>query len=436
MKEELILLRNRQRYEDGTYNPLDAAEYMASGGFDGLKRALAMTSEEVIGETKASGLRGRGGAGFPTWRKLQFCSGGEEDTVKYVVCNADEGEPGTNKDRVLLTVDPCAVFEGMVIAGKAIGSHYGYIYLRAEYSYMLDDILSALDSCRQNNCLGENIFGTGFDFDIEVRLGNGAYVCGEETALFESIEGKRGEPRFRPPYPATHGLFGKPTLLNNVETLMNLAPIFRNGADWYRGFGTETSPGTKLFTVSGNVNRRGVFEFPMGVNLKEMIFDYCGGITNGYKLLGVQTGGASGAIINANQVDMSLDIDQVSASGGRLACGTIMVYSDKNCIVDILYNDLDFFREESCGQCTPCREGGMQLFRLVGKIANGNGSVKDLDTIGELCELMKNTSLCGLGSSNTVPVMTCIQNFREAFLSHIDKDHCPVCSLYGGEYDD
>lgn len=428
MKEELILLRNRERYDEGSYNPLDAKEYMACDGFAGLKRALTMTSEYIINEVKESGLRGRGGAGFPTWRKISFCSGGTAD-VKYVVCNADEGEPGTNKDRVLLTVDPCAIFEGMAIAGKAIGAHRGFLYLRAEYRYMVQDLEDALQSCRDNNCLGENIFGSGFDFDIEIRMGNGAYVCGEETALFESIEGKRGEPRFRPPYPATHGLFGKPTLLNNVETLANLAPIFRNGAKWYASYGTEGSTGTKLFTVSGNIYRKGVFELPMGANLKELIYDFCGGVADGYNLLGVQTGGASGAIVNADQIDVSLDIDHVSASGGRLACGTIMVYSDRNCIVDILRNDLDFFREESCGQCTPCREGTYELYRLVTKISEGKGTIEDLKTIDELCEVMRNTALCGLGVSATVPTTTCIQNFRKDFLAHIDGDYCHQCAV-------
>lgn len=435
MKEELILLRNRERYEDGAYNPLKAEQYLACDGFVGLKTALNMTGEQIIEQVKASGLRGRGGAGFDTWRKLQFVTV-SDDPVKYVVCNADEGEPGTNKDRVLLTVDPCAIFEGMAIAGKAIGAHYGYIYLRAEYRYMASKIEEALQSCRDHNCLGKNIFGSGFDFDIELRLGNGAYVCGEETALFESIEGKRGEPRFRPPYPATHGLFGKPTLLNNVETLANLAPIFRNGAEWYARHGTEGSTGTKLFTVSGNIYRKGVFELPMGANLKELIYDFCGGVADGYKLLGVQTGGASGAIVNADQIDVALDIDHVSASGGRLACGTIMVYSDKNCIVDILRNDLDFFVEESCGQCTPCREGGYELYRLISKIAEGKGSIQDLKTIDELCEVMRNTSLCGLGVSTTVPVKTCIQNFRKEFLAHIDGDPCPICGIDGGDSDD
>ena len=433
MKEQRILLRNRAAYESGDYHPLNAAEYRATGGFEGLKAALAMSSSELIALVRDSGLRGRGGAGYPTWRKFSFCAGDKGNRDKLVVCNADEGEPGTNKDRELLTVDPCAVFEGMAIAAKAIGAHRGYIYLRAEYSYMRPDLLRAIESCRAENCLGPDILGSGYDFDIELRLGNGAYVCGEETALFESMEGKRGEPRFRPPYPADYGAFGLPTLLNNVETLCNLPPILRNGAAWYRSIGVPGSEGTKLFTVSGNVKRRGVFEFPMGINLRELIFDCCGGVADDRELLGVQTGGASGAIINASQVDMSLDIDNVSASGGRLACGTVMVYSDRNCIVDILCNNLDFFREESCGKCTPCREGGTQLYRLVRKIAEGRGSTLDLRKIEELCELMRATALCGLGTSTTMPIMSCIRNFRPQLLSHIDGDFCPVCSQIGGE---
>ena len=435
MKEELLLLRNRPAWETGDYHPLDAGEYIATGGFEGLKKALSMTPEEVIETTKASGLRGRGGAGFPTWKKFVYCADSTADETKYVVCNADEGEPGTNKDRVLLTVDPCAVFEGMAIAGRAIGAHYGFIYLRAEYSFMIADIFAALDSCRAHRCLGQNILGSDFDFDIELRLGNGAYICGEETALFESVEGHRGEPRVKPPFPADHGLFGKPTLLNNVETLANLPLIFRMGPEWYRGYGTAGSPGTKLFTVSGNILHKGVYELPMGINLKELIYDFCGGCADGRQLLGVQTGGASGAIINADQVDMCLDIDAVSATGGRLSCGTIMVFSDRNCIVDILLNDLDFFREESCGKCTPCREGSTQLYRIIRRIADGEGRVKDLETIEELCEIMKNTALCGLGVSNTVPVLTCLRNFRAAFLAHLDREFCPICSK-GDVYDD
>lgn len=422
MEEKRILLRNR-----GKINPEDASEYIASGGYEALRRALSMTGEEIIEELKASGLRGRGGAGFPTYRKLQFAYGAPGD-VKYIVCNADEGEPGTNKDRILLSSDPCAIFEGMAIAGKAVNAHTGFIYLRAEYAYLVPILEAAIASSVKEHCLGKNILGSDFDFEIKLRSGAGAYVCGEETALFESIEGKRGEPRFRPPFPGIKGLFGKPTVLNNVETLANIAPIFRNGAEWYRSIGTENSPGTKLFTICGNVQKRGVYEFPMGINLKDLIYEVGEGIEDGRELLAVQTGGASGAIINAEQIDMTLDIDSVSASGGRLGCGTVLVIDDRNCIIDIVRNNLDFFRDESCGKCTPCREGGTRLYQLISKIAVGKGTIKDLDTISDLAETMRLTALCGLGHSTAVPVMSSIQNFYSCYLHHIDKDYCPVCS--------
>lgn len=426
MEEKLVLLRNR-----GKIRPEDAGQYIEAGGYEGLKRALSMEGKEIIEELQKAGLRGRGGAGFPTFRKLQFAYDAPGDE-KYIVCNADEGEPGTNKDRILLSTDPCSVFEGMAIAGKAVQAHVGFIYLRAEYAYLVPILEAALESSRKVNCLGKNIMGSGFDFDIKLRSGAGAYVCGEETALFESIEGKRGEPRFRPPFPGVKGLFGKPTVLNNVETLANIGPIFSNGWQWYRTIGTENSPGTKLFTVCGNVKRRGVFEFPMGVNLKDLIYEVCGGMEEGRELLAVQTGGASGAIINASQIDMCLDIDHVSNSGGRLGCGTILVMDDRNCIIDIVRNNLDFFRDESCGKCTPCREGGTRLYQLVSKIAEGKGTVRDLETIRDLSETMRLTALCGLGHSTAVPVMSSIQNFYSQCLKHIDKDFCPVCSQEGG----
>lgn len=426
MKETLVLLRNRGRIKPG-----DAAEYIAEGGYEALKKVLSMNSKEIIGELKTAGLRGRGGAGFPTYRKLEFACDAPGD-VKYIVCNADEGEPGTNKDRILLSSDPCSILEGMAIAGKAVNAHVGFIYLRAEYSYLLPILEAAIKSSVKCNCLGKDIMGSGFDFEIKLRSGAGAYVCGEETALFESIEGKRGEPRYRPPFPGVKGLFDKPTVLNNVETLANIPPIFLHGAAWYRSIGTENSPGTKLFTVCGNVNKRGVYEFPMGINLKELIYEVCGGIEDGRELLAVQTGGASGAIINANQIDMTLDIDAVSASGGRLGCGTILVIDDRNCILDIVRNNLDFFRGESCGKCTPCREGGTRLYQLVGRIAEGRGSIRDLETIEDLTETMRLTALCGLGHSTAVPVASSIQNFKTCFLEHIDKDYCHVCSEEGG----
>lgn len=430
MEEMRVLLRNK-----GKIDPCSAKDYIRAGGYEGLKKALAMEGTEIIRVLEDAGLRGRGGAGFPTFRKLQFAYDSESD-VKYIVCNADEGEPGTNKDRVLLTSDPCSVFEGMAIAGKAVGAHAGFIYVRAEYSYIMPVLEKAYQSSVEEKCLGKDIMGSGFDFEVKFRSGAGAYVCGEETALFESIEGKRGEPRFRPPFPGVKGLFGKPTVLNNVETLANIGPILNNGAKWFCGIGTEGSHGTKLFTVCGNVNRRGIFEFPMGVNLKEIIYDVCGGIADGRKLLAVQTGGSSGAIINASQIDMPLDIDHVSASGGRLGCGTILVIDDSNCIIDIVRNNLDFFRDESCGKCTPCREGGTRLYQLVSRISKGRGTVKDLDTIRDLAETMRLTALCGLGHSTAVPVLTSLQNFMDSYLYHIDKDPCEVCSKAGGEYYD
>lgn len=421
MEEMRVLLRN-----SGKIDPRNAKEYIKAGGYEGMKKALSMSGSEIINELQEAGLRGRGGAGFPTWRKLKFAYDADGD-IKYIVCNADEGEPGTNKDRILLSTDPCSVFEGMIIAGKAVDSHVGFIYLRAEYSYLVPILEAVLESSRSAGCLGKNIMGSGFDFDIKLRSGAGAYVCGEETALFESIEGKRGEPRFRPPFPGIKGLFGKPTVLNNVETLANIAVIFQRGAEWFSKIGTPNSPGTKLFTVCGNVKRRGVFEFPMGVNLKELIYDVCGGMEEGHTLLAVQTGGASGAIINADQIDMTLDIDAVSESGGRLGCGTILVMDDRNCIVDIVRNNLDFFRGESCGKCTPCREGGTRLYQLISKIAEGKGTISDLRTIEDLANTMRLTALCGLGHSTAVPVLSSIRNFYPTYLHHIDKDKCNVC---------
>ena len=421
MEEMRVLLRN-----SGKIDPRNAKEYIKAGGYEGMKKALSTSGSEIINELQEAGLRGRGGAGFPTWRKLKFAYDADGD-IKYIVCNADEGEPGTNKDRILLSTDPCSVFEGMIIAGKAVDSHVGFIYLRAEYSYLVPILEAALESSRSAGCLGKNIMGSGFDFDIKLRSGAGAYVCGEETALFESIEGKRGEPRFRPPFPGIKGLFGKPTVLNNVETLANIAVIFQRGAEWFSKIGTPNSPGTKLFTVCGNVKRRGVFEFPMGVNLKELIYDVCGGMEEGHTLLAVQTGGASGAIINAGQIDMTLDIDAVSESGGRLGCGTILVMDDRNCIVDIVRNNLDFFRGESCGKCTPCREGGTRLYQLISKIAEGKGTISDLRTIEDLANTMRLTALCGLGHSTAVPVLSSIRNFYPTYLHHIDKDKCNVC---------
>ncbi len=410
----------------GQIDPEKAEDYIAVGGFEGLKKALAMDGQEIIDLLKDAGLRGRGGAGFPTYRKIQFTYDTEDD-VKYVVCNADEGEPGTNKDRILLSENPCLIIEGMTIVAKAIGAKEGYIYLRGEYSYIRRILIAALESCKKAGFLGDNIQGTDFSFDIHISSGAGAYVCGEETALFESIEGRRGEPRFRPPFPSIQGLFGKPTVLNNVETLANIGPIFANGADWFKSIGTEGSHGTKLFTVIGNVNKRGVYEFPLGINLRDLIYDACGGIEDGKELLAVQVGGASGTYTNADQINMTLDIDSVSDAGGRLGCGTIIVIDNTKCIVDMVVNNAFFFKEESCGKCTPCREGTTRLYEFVKDIAEGRGTLETLDKIANLADVMNDTSLCGLGRSATVPVTSAIRNFYDEFIHHIDKDYCPNC---------
>lgn len=422
MEEMRILLRNKD-----VDNMIDATKSMELGGYKGLRNSLLLDGASIIDILKDSGLRGRGGAGFPTWKKIKFAYDAVNES-KVVVCNADEGEPGTNKDRVLLSADPHSIFEGMAIVGKAIGADKGYIYLRAEYSYLFPILEMALTSARNANALGENIFGSDFSFDIEMRSGAGAYVCGEETALFESIEGKRGEPRTRPPFPGTHGLFGLPTVLNNVETLANIGPILANGATWYRSIGSENSPGTKLFTVIGNVHNRGVFEFPMGTNLQDIIYEVCGGIADGKELLAVQTGGTSGAIINPSHINIPLDIDHVASSGGRLGCGTIFVIDDSNCVVDIVKNTLEFFANESCGKCTPCREGSMQMVKLITKISEGRGTIKDIETMKELAETIRETALCGLGHSTAVPVLTSIANFAEVYNRHLDNDYCPQCS--------
>ena len=421
MQETRILLRNV-----GKINPVDAKEYMGQGGYAGLKKAISMDSADILKEVKESGLKGRGGAGFPTGLKWQFVYN-MRDEQKYIVCNADEGEPGTNKDRILLSEDPNSVFEGMLIAGKAVGANKGYIYLRAEYPYIFPILEEALDNARAEGCLGENIFGSGFDFDIELRSGGGAYVCGEETALLESIEGKRGEPRFRPPYPGVKGLFDKPTVINNVETFANVGPIMEKGAAWYRTIGTENSPGTKLYTLSGNLKNRGVYEFPMGVNLKDLIYEVGGGIEGGKNLLAVQTGGSSGAIINADQIDMPMEAGFVASSGGSLGAGDVLVIDDSHCIIDILENVLVFFSHESCGKCTPCREGGFRLLQLVRKFKDGTAKAEDIDTIRDLSETMKLASLCGLGQATPVPVLTCLDNFEAAFQDALNGESCCCC---------
>lgn len=423
IRENRVLLRNVGKIE-----PTDIHAYVANGGYEGLRRALQMQPEEIIGEIEKADLRGRGGAGFRTHLKLRFAAAPESDT-KYIVCNADEGEPGTNKDRVLLSGDPHSILEGIAIAGLAIGAQNGIIYLRAEYIYLLPNLEKTIEQAEKAGFLGERICGSDQSFSVEVRLGAGAYVCGEETAQFESIEGRRGEPRARPPYPATKGVFGKPTCLNNVETLANITVIMQKGSGWYKTLGTDNSRGTKLFTLCGNVVNKGVYEFEMGIGLRELIYDVGGGIEGGRALFAVQTGGNSGAIINAEQIDIPLDIDHVSDSGGRLGCGTILVIDGRNCIVDLIKNNLEFYIDESCGKCTPCRIGIRRMLDMVERIASGHGNHNDLERLEYLCHGIRETALCGLGHSVAVPTLSSIANFPDLYESHLQGKYCSLCKI-------
>ncbi len=416
MEEVRVLLRNIDKI-----NPVSAIEYMEEGGYEGLKKSLWMSELDIIHEITESTLKGRGGAGFPTGIKLSHAHNARSKN-KFVLCNADEGEPGTNKDRILLSKDPNSIFEGMAIAARAIGANKGYIYLRAEYPYIVPVLEQALINAREAGCLGENIFGSEFSFDIEIRPGGGAYVCGEESAMIESMEGKRGEPRFRPPYPTVQGLFQEPTAVFNVETLANIGPIMHRGADWYKTMGTKKSHGTKLYTISGNVRNKGVYEFEVGVNLKDLIYEAGGGIPNGKKLLAVQTGGTAGAIINKHQINMPMDPAYIADSGGSMGAGDVLVIDNTNDIVDILDNVLSFFVHESCGKCTPCREGSMRLYQLVSGIIEGTTTSEGTENIRELCETMRLASLCGLGQSVPIPVLSCLDNFREIFDEYIVRN--------------
>ncbi len=418
MEEVRIALRNV-----GEIDPVSVEEFRARGGFEGLKRALSMGPKEVIDEIIASKIRGRGGAGFPVGLKWDMVRGMEADQ-KYIVCNADEGEPATNKDRILMSGDPLSLMESMAIAGYAVGATKGLIYLRAEYPYLFPVLREAIEAAEQSGFLGRDILGSGFDFSVALVSGGGAYVCGEETALIESIEGKRGESRFKPPYPGAIGLYDRPTVINNVETLMNIPAILTGGAEWFRSIGTSDSSGTKLFTLCGNLNRRGIFEFPMGVSLRDLIFDVGEGVCGG-ELLAVQLGGGSGPILNADQIDVGLEIDHMGPHGIALGAGGVMVINDSHDILDIVENTMEFFADESCGTCTPCREGTIQLLRLLRKIKSGRGRVSDLENLEELAEVMTMASLCGLGQSSPIPLISALKNFNEEFVSILEGRCAP-----------
>jgi NADP-reducing hydrogenase subunit HndC len=413
----------------GVINPESIEEYIGVDGYAALGKILTekIPPQQVIDTVKASGLRGRGGAGFPTGTKWQFTADAvSEDGVKYVCCNADEGDPGAFMDRSVLEGDPFSVIEAMTIAGYAVGAHQGYIYVRAEYPIAIKRLRIAIDQAREYGVLGENIFDSGFDFDLELRLGAGAFVCGEETALMISIEGKRGEPRPRPPFPAVKGLFGKPTLLNNVETYANITWIFNHGADAYAAIGTGKSTGTKVFALGGKITNTGLVEVPMGTSLRTIIEDIGGGVPNGKQFKAAQTGGPSGGCIPASMIDIAIDYESLAAAGSMMGSGGLIVMDEDNCMVDIAKFFLEFVIDESCGKCTPCRIGTKRLYDLLCKITEGNGTLEDLDTIEELCYHLKSSSLCALGQSAPNPVLSTLQHFRDEYVAHVVEKRCPA----------
>ena len=410
----------------GVIDPENIDEYLAFDGYKALEKALTtMTREQVIEEILKSGLRGRGGGGFPTGLKWKFAAASVADQ-KYVACNADEGDPGAFMDRSVLEGDPHSVLEAMAIAGYAIGASEGYIYVRAEYPIAVKRLEIAIGQARDYGLLGKNIFETGFDFDIKIRLGAGAFVCGEETALMRSIEGKRGEPTPRPPFPAVKGLFAKPTMLNNVETYANVAQIILNGADWFAAMGTEKSKGTKVFALGGKINNTGLVEVPMGTPLRTIIYDIGGGIPNGKKFKAVQTGGPSGGCLPAELLDTPVDYDNLIAAGSMMGSGGMIVMDEDNCMVDIARFFLDFTVDESCGKCAPCRIGTRRMLEILERIVNGKGEEGDIEKLENLAKTIKATALCGLGQTAPNPVLSTIKFFRHEYEAHIRDKKCPA----------
>jgi len=415
----------------GIIDPESINDYIIHNGYEALGKVLtSMTPAQVMNELEQSGLQGRGGAGFPTGRKWKFVAG-VPSTKKYVICNADESEPGTFKDRIILEGDPHSILEAMAIAGYAVGADEGYLYVRGEYALAQKRLVRAIQRAHDFGLLGKSIFNTGFNFEIHVHTGAGAYICGEETALIESIEGKRGEPRSRPPYPTTHGLWGKPTLVNNVETLANIPAIIRNGPVWYRKFGTPNSPGTKVYTIMGNVNQTGVIEVPMGITLREVINIYAKGMKNNVSLRMAQTGGSSGSITPASLQDTPMDFESFKRAGVSLGSGALLICDENNCIVDLVKTLLEFFRFESCGKCTPCRIGTQRAYEIVTRIYQGAGKMGDLDELQSLIGILDQLSNCGLGQTAVVPIRDMLKHFRATVEAHITLGVCPsgICPM-------
>ncbi len=421
-KQHRVALRNC-----GVINPENIDEYIAMDGYFALHKVLTeMSPDDVIQTILDSGLRGRGGGGFPTGLKWKFASNNRGQVKKYVACNADEGDPGAFMDRSILEGDPHALIEAMAIAAYAIGADEGYVYVRAEYPIAVNRLTIAIDQAREMGLLGTDIFGTGFNFDMHVRLGAGAFVCGEETALMTSIEGNRGEPRPRPPFPAVKGLFGQPTVLNNVETYANIPQIILKGAEWFTSMGTERSKGTKVFALGGKITNTGLVEVPMGTTLREVIEEIGGGIPGGKKFKAAQTGGPSGGCIPAHLIDTPIDYDNLLEIGSMMGSGGLIVMDEDNCMVDIAKFFLEFTVDESCGKCTPCRVGTRRLLEILDKIIAGKGELEDLDRMEELCNYIKSASLCGLGQTAPNPVISTLRYFRDEYIAHIVDKKCPA----------
>ena len=421
-KQHRVALRNC-----GVINPENIDEYIAMDGYFALHKVLTeMTPDDVIQTILDSGLRGRGGGGFPTGLKWKFASNNRGQVKKYVACNADEGDPGAFMDRSILEGDPHALIEAMAIAAYAIGADEGYVYVRAEYPIAVNRLSIAIDQAREAGLLGTDIFGTGFNFDMHIRLGAGAFVCGEETALMTSIEGNRGEPRPRPPFPAVKGLFGKPTVLNNVETYANIPQIILKGAEWFSSMGTEKSKGTKVFALGGKITNTGLVEIPMGTTLREVVEEIGGGVPNGKKFKAAQTGGPSGGCIPAHLIDTPIDYDNLLEIGSMMGSGGLIVMDEDNCMVDIAKFFLEFTVDESCGKCTPCRVGTRRLLEILDKIIEGKGELEDLDRMEELCNYIKSASLCGLGQTAPNPVISTLRYFRDEYIAHIVDKKCPA----------